>query len=88
MDGENNTKGEEREMLENLMALTQENNKMLHGLYRSMQWSRALRIVYILVILSIMFGTYYYIQPYVGDLVDAYLGTQNLLHSLPTEVSR
>lgn len=72
----------EKERLDKIEHLAEDNNRMLKKLYHAMQWGRAVRILYVVLVLSIMFGLYYYIQPYVGDFVDIYLGAQNALDML------
>ncbi len=75
------TQEEILEKIERLETVEEDNHRMLKKLYSAMQWSRALKFIYLLLILSIMFGMYYYIQPYIGDLVDAYMGAQSVLGS-------
>ena len=59
---------EERQILERVAQMAEQNNKMLRHLYRSMIWSRITQIVYWLIIIAIAFGTYYIVQPYLGPL--------------------
>ncbi len=72
---------EEKKLLQEVAELSKANNSMLRDLHRSMVLGRIVKGVYILLILSIMFGTYYYIQPYIGGLLDAYTGAQSVLGS-------
>ena len=65
------------EKISRIERVQEEDSRMIRALHLSMRINRAFRIVYIVVVLSILFGVYYYIQPYIGDLVDAYLGAQN-----------
>jgi len=51
------------EKLDEILNLTRENNKILRGMRRTQRWSSFLQIVYWFVILGIVFGSYYYIQP-------------------------
>ena len=79
--------GDEKELaqrLEKIERLVEDDSRMIKKLYRAMQWGRAMRILYVVIILSIAFGLYYYIQPYVGDFVDIYLGAQSALDILKT----
>jgi len=82
METKNNTTQEEiLEKIERIEVVEEDNNRMLKKLYSAMRLSRAMKVLYLLLILSIMFGMYYYIQPYVGSLVDTYLGAQGMLDS-------
>jgi len=63
---------EEREMLKRTLELSQENNKILHGIRRSMFWGRVTRIVYWVIIVGAAVGVYYYITPYIDSAVGAY----------------
>ncbi|MCI0542291.1 hypothetical protein L0Y69_00855 [bacterium] len=83
METENNDTSNEEilEKIERIEAVEEDNNRMLKKLYSAMQWSRAVKAIYLLVILSVMFGLYYYIQPYIGDFVEAYKGAQGMIGS-------
>jgi uncharacterized membrane protein len=63
---------EEKEILKKTLELSQENNKMLHAIKRSMIWGRVFRIVYWVVILGAAVGIYYYIEPYIDSAIGAY----------------
>lgn len=83
--------GDEKELsekLEKIEHLEEDNNKILHKLYRALQWERAMKLIYLLLVLSVMFGAYYYIQPYVGDFVEIYTGVQGALDILKTPPPR
>lgn len=60
------------QMLEELLELTRENNKILKQMRRSLMWGRALRIVYWLVILGVAIGSFYFLQPYIENLQEVY----------------
>lgn len=63
---------EEKEMLKKTLELSQENNKMLHSIRRSMKWGRVVKIIYWVVIIGAAIGAYYYITPYIDSAVGAY----------------
>jgi hypothetical protein len=73
---------EEREMLEKSVALAEENNKMLHSLMRSMRWGRIARIVYWTLIIGSAVGAYYFVQPYIDQIIGVYGGTKNSLENV------
>jgi hypothetical protein len=62
---------EEKESKE-LLELTRENNKMLHSMIRSARVSRFFRMVYWAFIIGSFIGTYYYLQPYIDQLMQIY----------------
>ncbi len=64
----------DRELLQKVLEVTEENNRMVHRIYRSWWWGRIARAFYWLVIIGIAFGTFYFLQPYV-DKVKEVLGT-------------
>jgi len=66
---------ESKELLQATLELAQENNKMLHSMKRSMQMSRIMSYVYWAFIIGSALGAYYFVQPYIDQLLDAYGGT-------------
>lgn len=75
---------EEREMLEKSLALAEENNKMLHSMKRSMMWARVMRIVYWTILLGSAVGAYYFIQPYVDQIIGVYGDTKDSFEGINT----
>ena len=63
---------EEKVILERTMKLSEENNRILHSIQRSMRIARIMRVVYWLFIIGSAVGAYYLIQPYVDSLVGIY----------------
>ncbi len=59
---------EERQLLERVTRMAEQNNKMLRRLYHSMLWGRIMQIAYWLLIIGVAFGAYYVIQPYIGPV--------------------
>ena len=73
---------EERKMLEKSVALEEENNKMLRSLTRSMKWGRAVHIAYWALIIGSAVGAYYFIQPYIDQIIGVYGGTKSNLDNI------
>jgi hypothetical protein len=71
MDANQNPKFDE------LLELTRENNKMLRGLRRAQRLAIVGRILYWLLLAVLAFGAYTYIEPYLGQLQNVYLGAQD-----------
>lgn len=61
-------------MLKKTLAISEENNKMLRSIYRAQRWGRVWKITYWVAVVALAFGAYYYIQPYVDQLLEVYGG--------------
>jgi len=62
------TPAEEKKLLE----LVKENNEILHKMRRSLFWGRVFKAVYLIIILGVTFGAYYFIQPYLEGVLGTY----------------
>jgi hypothetical protein len=62
---------EERDILERILKLTEQNNRMLRNMRREVVLGRVFHIVYWIIIISIAVASYYYIKPYLGTITDA-----------------
>ena len=63
---------EEKKKLERVLALSEENNKILKSLLRNMRWGRLFRVIYWGVIIAASIGAFYYFQPYLDGALNAY----------------
>lgn len=70
---------EERELLNKNIALVKENNEMLHSMRRSMRLQRIMSVLYWVFIIGSAVGAYYFIKPYLGQLISVYGGAENVL---------
>ncbi|MFZ2522643.1 MAG: hypothetical protein WAX44_03145 [Minisyncoccia bacterium] len=70
---------EEKELLRRTIALEEENNEILRKMQRSMRFQRILSILYWVFIIGSLFGVYYFIQPYVEQILDVYSGARSSL---------
>lgn len=61
----------EKDMQE-LLELTRENHKILRGMQRSARIGTFFRVIYWAIIIGSLYGTYYFLQPYVNQLLDLY----------------
>ena|SRR3989338_567893 len=55
---------EEQKMLERTLRLSEENNKILKKMHRSIQWGRFIHAVYWIIIIGSAVGAYYFLQPF------------------------
>ena len=62
------------EKIDELYEMVKENNKILRSMRSSMRWSAIFKTLYWVVIIGIAVGGYYFIQPYVQSVVNAYNG--------------
>lgn len=60
------------QILRQILEKTEENNKILHKLHRTIMWGRVFRILYWVLIIAGAVGVYYYLSPYLQSLFDTY----------------
>jgi TRAP-type C4-dicarboxylate transport system permease small subunit len=68
--------------IDRLIRLSEENNDKIRALHKSMVWGRIFRIVYWVIIIGLAIGAFYYLQPYIDSLTDAYGQIQDAQDSL------
>ena len=73
---------EERELLEKSVSLAEDNNKILHSMRRSQRWASVMRAIYWILIIGSAVGAYYFIQPYVDQLMAVYNGAKSNLDNV------
>lgn len=81
---------DEKAMLKEAIQLSRDNNDILKGLRSRNRWATFFRILYWAVVLSIVFGAYYYLQPVISAFSQAFGGISDgvgqvtsLISSLP-----
>lgn len=52
--------------------LAERNNEILQKLYRSMMWSRVMWVLYLVIIIGIAIGAFYFLEPYWDTVMEAY----------------
>ena len=73
---------ESKKLLEDTHRLAEENNDMLHSVRRSMRFQRVMSFLYWIFIIGSAVGAYYFIQPYLEQLLDVYGGAQSTFDSI------
>lgn len=73
--------------LDELLELTRDNNKILHGVRRTQRWSSFFTVVYWAVILGSIFGTYYYFQPTIEKYMSVFQTSIGTIQQLQKSVS-
>lgn len=63
---------EERKLLEEVAALSRDNHRLLQQIHRALRWRRIALWIKWGAIILISFGAYYYIQPWLDQLIQIY----------------
>ncbi len=58
---------EDKQIIRENLEITQENNKMLRKMRRSLWIGNVTRILYWVIIIGASLGAYYYLQPYIDS---------------------
>ena len=77
---------DEKEMLEETLELSQDNNKMLHTIRRELFWSKVMNIIYWIIIIGVSVGVFYYIQPYLDNLLDTYESVKGQIQNFSNSI--
>ena len=62
---------DDKRMLEKVMQMTEQNNRILRKMRREVLWGRFFHFIYWVLIIGIAVVSYYYIKPYLGSLDNA-----------------
>jgi len=73
---------ESKKLLEETYSLAKENNAMLSSIKRSMLLSRVMTVVYWVAIIGVSVGAFYFVQPYIDQLMEIYGGAKSNLDSV------
>ena len=65
-----------------MLEMTRENHRMIKRLYKAYWWSKIGSLIYWLVIIGVVFGVFYYIQPYLGLIGDILVDLQEKVNSV------
>lgn len=75
---------EERELLNQSVALSKENNKMLHSMIRSQRIASVFRAMYWILIVGSFISAYYVLQPYLEQVMGVYSSAGDILKNFNT----
>ncbi len=78
---------EVKTLLEETKKLVEDNNKILHSIQKRERLSFLVRILYWLVIIGIGVGAFYYVKPYMEQLMKVYQSikeTEQKIEELPS----
>ena len=63
---------ESKQLLENTLALTEENNKLLHKIRGVQKRAVVWQVLRWIIILGIAFGSFYFLEPYLNKVMNLY----------------
>lgn len=79
---------QDKQRLERVLELSEENNKILKKMLRAMRWGRLVRVIYWSVIIAASVGAFYYAQPYWDRLVNIYGSAQDTVNQINSSLGR
>mgnify|MGYP001810129142 CR=1 FL=1 len=65
---------EVKNLLEENLKISKENNELLLKIRNVQRWAQITRYLYWFVIIAVSFGAFYFIQPYLENLLSLYTG--------------
>jgi len=63
-----------KQLLDKNVKLSEENNQLLLKLYKIQRWAQITRVIYWFLIIGITGGAFYFIKPYLGNMLNLYTG--------------
>lgn len=63
--------------------IVERNHEMIEDIKRTIFWRRVMRIIYWFVIIGVAIGAFYFLQPYVDRVVDAFNQIKDGLNAVP-----
>ena len=79
---------ESKQLLQNTLALAEENNKMLHKIRGVQKRGTLWQVLKLIIIIGIALGSFYYIEPYLNKIMDLYnsvSGMQQQINNSPIQ---
>ena len=79
---------ESKQLLQNTLALAEENNKMLHKIRGVQKRGTLWQVLKLIVIIGIALGSFYYLEPYLNKIMDLYnsvSGMQQQINNSPIQ---
>ncbi|MDP2789176.1 MAG: hypothetical protein Q8O46_03985 [bacterium] len=73
---------ESKKLLESTYRLAEENNLMLRSMRRSMRIARVMSFLYWVLIIGISVGAFFYLQPYIDQIMSLYGSANDVLKDL------
>ena len=73
---------EVKRLLEENLSLSRENSELLKKVYRIQRWAQITRVIYWFVIIGVAFGALYFVQPFLGSILNVYTGGNSNINSV------
>lgn len=73
---------DQEKQLQEILELSRENNRLLKGVHRRARWGMFFWILRWAIVLGIIFGAYYYVEPFVQSASDTYHKTTDSIRRL------
>lgn len=70
---------DQEKQLQEILELSRENNHLLKGVHNRARWGMFFWIVRWVIVIGILFGAYYYVEPYVQKITDTYQKTSDTI---------
>lgn len=71
-----------KQLLEENLKISKENNELIKKVRQYQRWSQITKVLYWFVIIGIAFGSFYFIKPYLGGLLNVYSGGVSNVNSV------
>jgi TRAP-type C4-dicarboxylate transport system permease small subunit len=72
---------ESQKLLKETLELVRENNSILLSMRRSLRIQRIMSFFYWIFIIGSAFGAYYFLQPYIDQLMGVYTGASDVINN-------
>jgi hypothetical protein len=73
-----------KELVRRNIALAEDTNHTIHKMYRATIWGKVFNILWFLSVLGLTgFVYYYFLAPYLGNIMELYSQAQNVLQNSP-----
>ena len=79
---------EERQMLQESLELSRENNSILKSMRSSQRWASFMRVIYWILIIAVSYGAYKYTEPYLTKAMQIFQTAQTDLNSLKSTTDK
>jgi len=64
----------ETELLQKVVEVTTENNKLLVKMHKAQVWANVMRVIYWVVIIALILGSFVFIRPFLEPVLSLYGG--------------
>ena len=70
-----------KSLLEENIKISKENNVLLLKVRSVQRWGQITRVLYWFIILAATFGSFYFLKPYLGNILNVYTGDASGINS-------